>query len=97
MHFLDVSALVAWNGDDVVGCGFLQTHSPTKRDGDGAFFFGSPQPTKHVFGTTTGGHADHDVATRGERFHLSLEQRSVAEVVGDAGDDTRVTDERDSR
>src|SRR6267154_3611475 len=97
MHFLDVGSFFARHGDDMVGVATLQTLLPAQRDCDRAFFPRGFESAQHVFGPATRRDADDGITHYGQSLDLALEQRAVSEIVGDAGDDSRIANERDRR
>src|SRR5258706_3120922 len=95
MHFLDVGSFFARHGDDMVGVATLQTLPPAQRDRNRAFFLRGFESAQHVLGATARRDADDGITHYRQSLNLTLEQRAVSKVVGDAGDDSCVSNEPD--
>jgi hypothetical protein len=93
VHFLDVRALITGHGDDMVGVAILEPVLAAQGNCDSAFFLRGLEPTQNILGFAAGGNSDDHIAHHRESFDLPLEESTVSEVVGDTGDDTRVTNQ----
>src|SRR6267378_3065652 len=95
MNLLDIGSFFARHGNDMVGGATLQTLLPAQRDRNRAFFLRGFEAAQHVLGAAARRDADDGITHYRQSLDLTLEQRAVSKVVGDAGDDSCVSNERD--
>lgn len=95
MNLLHVRRHVARHGENVVGCAANQARRSGDGDGHGPAFLRRREAPPHVLRAPARREAKGHVARLRQSLRLPLEQRFVAEVVGDAGDRAGVARERD--